>query len=124
MIVGIDVGSQSLKAVLLDDRLRPAGSGRRSYPIDFPQPGWAEQSPAVWEEAFGPAIAEALAAAGRKPGDVTAIGIAGQLDGCIAVDGSGAALAPIWMAAIWRRRPAGCCPMHLLARDRCASISP
>ena len=99
MILGVDVGSQSLKAVLLDDTLRTAGSGRRGYAIDFPQPGWAEQSPAVWEQALGPAIAEALAAAGQEPGDVTAIGIAGQLDGCIAVDGAGAALAPclIWM---------------------------
>ncbi len=67
MILGIDVGSQSLKAVLLDDKLRTIGSGRRGYAIDFPQPGWAEQSPAVWEHALGPAIAEALAAAGRKP---------------------------------------------------------
>ena len=67
MILGIDVGSQSLKAVLLDDKLRTVGSGRRGYAIDFPQPGWAEQSPAVWEQALGPAIAEALAAAGRKP---------------------------------------------------------
>jgi xylulokinase len=99
MIIGIDAGSQSLKAVLLDDRLRTIGSGRRGYAIDFPQPGWAEQGPAVWEQALGPAIAEALAAAGRKASDVTAIGVAGQLDGCIAVDGAGAALAPclIWM---------------------------
>jgi len=99
MFLGIDVGSQSLKAVLLDDKLRPAGSGRSTYGIDFPQPGWAEQSPALWEQGLGPAIAEALAAAGRKPGDVAALGIAGQLDGCIAVDAGGAALAPclIWM---------------------------
>jgi xylulokinase len=99
MIVGIDVGSQSLKAVLLDDSLRAVGSGRRAYGIEFPQPGWAEQSPAVWEGALGPAIAETLAAAGRKPADVAALGIAGQLDGCIAVDTGGNALAPclIWM---------------------------
>jgi len=99
MILGIDVGSQSLKAVLLEDSLRVAGSGRSTYAIDFPQPGWAEQSPALWEQALGPAIAEALAVAGRKPGDVAALGIAGQLDGCIAVDVNGAALAPclIWM---------------------------
>jgi xylulokinase len=99
MILGVDVGSQSLKAVLLDDRLRTVGSGRSSYAIDFPRPGWAEQSPALWEQALGPAIAEALKAAGRTPNDVRALGVAGQLDGCIAVDAGGAALAPclIWM---------------------------
>lgn len=99
LLLGIDVGSQSLKAVLLDERLRPLGSGRRAYPIAFPRPGWAEQDPASWEAALGPAIAEALATAGRKPEDVAALGLAGQLDGCIPVDAKGRALHPclIWM---------------------------
>jgi xylulokinase len=97
--LGIDVGSQSLKAVLLDERLRLLGSGRRSYAIAFPRPGWAEQDPAVWEAALAPAIGETLAAAGRRPQDVGALGIAGQLDGCIAMAADGRPLHPclIWM---------------------------
>src|SRR5262249_15630644 len=102
MIVGVDVGSQSLKAVVLDDRLRAIGRGRRAYAIDFPRPGWAEQDPRRWEDALGPAIAEALAVAGCAAGDVTALGIAGQLDGCVAVDASGGPLAP---CLIWMDRP-------------------
>src|SRR5262245_48448815 len=99
MYLGVDVGSQSLKAVLLDESLRTIGSGRRAYAIDFPQPGWAEQHPAVWEQALGPAIAEALAVAGRRASDVTALGVGGQLDGCIAAAADGTAQAPclIWM---------------------------
>jgi xylulokinase len=99
MFLGVDVGSQSLKAVLLDDSLRTVGSGRSTYVIDFPQPGWAEQAPAVWEAALAPAIAEALASAGRRAADVTALGVGGQLDGCIAVGADGTALVPclIWM---------------------------
>jgi xylulokinase len=106
MFLGIDVGSQSLKAVLLDGALRLVGRGARSYPIAFPQPGWAEQQPVLWEAALAPAAAEALAAAGRGPGDVVAIGIAGQLDGSVAVDAGGRALGPclIWMD---RRADAG-----------------
>jgi xylulokinase len=111
LLLGIDVGSQSLKAVLLDERLRPLGSGRRNYPIAFPRPGWAEQDPHLWEAALGPAVAEALAAAGRKAGDVAAIGIAGQLDGCIPVDAQGRALHPclIWMD---RRAEASLAPVR------------
>lgn len=99
MFVGVDVGSQSLKAVVLDAGLTLIGSGRRAYPIAFPRPGWAEQAPELWEGALGPAIADALAAAGRKPADVTALGLAGQLDGCVPVGSDGRALAPclIWM---------------------------
>ena len=99
MFLGIDVGSQSLKAVLLDDALHFVGRGARSYPIAFPQPGWAEQHPALWEAALAPATAEALAAAGCSPTDVTAVGIAGQLDGSVPADEAGRALGPclIWM---------------------------
>lgn len=99
MYLGIDVGSQSLKAVLLDEGLRLLGRGARSYAIAFPQPGWAEQDSSLWEAALPPAIAMALAAAGRRAGDVVALGIAGQLDGCVPVDSGGQALAPcmIWM---------------------------
>ena len=106
MFLGIDVGSQSLKAVLLDGALRLIGRGARGYPIAFPQPGWAEQQPALWEAALGPAVADAVAAAGQAPRDVTAIGIAGQLDGSVAVDAAGRALGPclIWMD---RRADAG-----------------
>jgi xylulokinase len=106
MFLGIDVGSQSLKAVLLDDGLRLVGRGARSYPIAFPQPGWAEQQPDLWEAALAPAAAEALVAAGRGPSDVAALGIAGQLDGSVPVDAAGRALGPclIWMD---RRADAG-----------------
>jgi xylulokinase len=106
MFLGIDVGSQSLKAVLLDSALRPVGRGARSYPIAFPQPGWAEQEPGLWEGALAPAVAEALAAAGRGPRDVVAIGVAGQLDGSVPVDAAGRAVGPclIWMD---RRADAG-----------------
>ena len=99
MFVGIDIGTQSLKAVVCDSALAVRGSAATSYEPVFPRPGWAEQDPACWERALAPTIADALAAAAVAPDQVVALGIAGQLDGCIACDADGAALAPalIWM---------------------------
>jgi xylulokinase len=99
MIVGADVGTQSLKAVVLTRDLDVLGEHRISYRPDFPQAGWAQQDPIVWENALAPAIAGALAAAVIKPDEVTALGLTGQLDGCIAADGAGKPLYPclIWM---------------------------
>jgi len=99
LLIGIDVGSQSLKAVVLDERLRLLGSGRRAYPIRFPRPGWAEQDVELWEAALGPAVADALGAAERDAGDVSALGLSGQLDGAIALGADGRPLHPclIWM---------------------------
>ena len=99
MFVGVDIGTQSLKVVVTDSRLASKGSARHAYQASFPRPGWAEQDPVLWEAALAPAIAAALTEAGVAAGDVRGLGICGQLDGCIAVDHDGRALAPclIWM---------------------------
>ena len=98
-ILGIDIGTQSLKAVVLGEGLRPRGAGSAAYEPRFPQPLWAEQDPRLWLEGLSPAIGRALAEAGIAAADVGALGIAGQLDGCLPVDRQGEALGPclIWM---------------------------
>ncbi|HXU58490.1 MAG TPA: FGGY family carbohydrate kinase, partial [Verrucomicrobiae bacterium] len=78
-ILGIDIGTQSLKAVVLGEGLTPLGGGAASYQPQFPQPLWAEQDPRLWLEALRPAIGQALAEAGIAGAEVGAIGIAGQL---------------------------------------------
>jgi xylulokinase len=99
MFVGVDLGTQSLKAVVVDEQFRVLGKAATGYRPDFPKPGWAEQDPAAWEAALAPSIAGALAAAGVRPADIRGLGIAGQLDGCIAVDAGCRALHPglLWM---------------------------
>ena len=98
-ILGIDIGTQSLKAMVLGEGLRPQGAGAAAYEPRFPQPLWAEQDPRLWLEGLRPAIGRALAEAGVAASDVGALGIAGQLDGCLPVDRRGEALGPclIWM---------------------------
>ncbi len=99
MFLGIDIGTQSLKVVVTDARLAPMGAARAAYRPSFPQPGWAEQDPQLWEHALAPTIAKALTAAGGAPDRVRGIGFCGQLDGCVPVDAAGRALHPclLWM---------------------------
>ena len=99
MIVGIDIGTQSLKAVVLDKSLGVCGEAATPYQPSFPKPGWVEQAPELWEAALAPTIGQALGLAGMKPDDVEALGIGGQLDGCIAINKSGNPVHPclIWM---------------------------
>lgn len=97
--LGIDIGTQSLKAALLDDDLALLATADGAYRPSFPRPGWAEQSTQLWLDQLRPVIGAALARAGLAPADVTALAICGQLDGCVAVDAAGMALGPaiIWM---------------------------
>jgi xylulokinase len=109
-VLGIDIGTQSLKAVVLDDDLIPRGEAARSYSYEQPRPGWAEQDPALWLCALRPAIAAAMGAARMQPADIAVLAVCGQLDGCIATDEAGSALTP---AIIWMDRRAAPDIVHL-----------
>ncbi len=97
--LGIDIGTQSLKAAVLDDDLKLLATADRGYRPTYPRPGWAEQSSQLWLDALRPVIGAALEGAGLAADDIAAISICGQLDGCVPVDSRGTALAPaiIWM---------------------------
>lgn len=103
LVIGLDLGTQSLKAVVCDASLAVRGQFAVAYATEHPAPDRAEQDPRSWEQALAPAIARALAAAGAGAEDIAALAIAGQLDGCIAVDAAGAPLHP---ALIWLDRRA------------------
>lgn len=103
LVLGLDLGTQSLKAVVCDERLVVRGQHVAGYSTLLPAPDQAEQDPRDWEAALGPAIAGALAAAGARAEDIAAIALVGQLDGCIPVTATGAA---IQRALIWQDRRA------------------
>ncbi len=103
MLLGLDIGTQSLKAVILDDELKVVGEGARAYSPLFPKQEQAEQDPRTWERALGPAIADALKGALISATDVQAVGVAGQLDGCVPVMSNGD---PIGNCLIWMDRRA------------------
>jgi xylulokinase len=123
VLLGIDVGTQSLKAVVVDERLQPRGRAGRALAVHHPQPGWAEQDPRDWLQALRPAIGLALAAAGITPDEVVAIGVTGQLDGAVAVDAACEPLAPalIWMDRRADAELAGIDPV--LVRERAGQVA-
>jgi xylulokinase len=121
-VLGVDIGTQSLKAVILGDDLATLGTGGSAYRPSFPRPGWAEEDARLWLDALGPAIAAALLAARLKPSDIKAMAVCGQLDGCVATDRRGAALAP---AVIWMDRRAAETASRLdpaVVRKRCGLV--
>ena len=103
LLVGLDLGTQSVKAVVCDAGLTVRGVHAVAIATSYPAPGRVEQDPRAWEAALGPAIAGALAAAGAKRGDIAALALTGQLDGCVPVDAAGA---PVHPALIWQDRRA------------------
>jgi xylulokinase len=98
-VIGCDLGSQSLKVVLLSADGRLCGEAAASYPIEYPQPAWAEQPADAWMEALESGIRQLLERTGALPTQIRALGLDAQVDGAMPVDSSGTPLANciIWM---------------------------
>ncbi len=106
-LLGIDVGTSGLKAVLLDSRGGVAGSVTETYPLAVPRPGWAEQAPVRWWEACSRAVRRLLSRKGIAPSKVAGVGLTGQMHGSVFLDGRGKVLMP---AILWcDQRTAGEC---------------
>jgi xylulokinase len=98
-LLGIDVGTTGLKAVLAHANGTMLAQASQEYPTHYPQPNWAEQDPEQWWRACCEVVPRVLAMAGVSGRDIAAIGASGQGVGVVPVDSDGAVLRPaiIWM---------------------------
>jgi sugar (pentulose or hexulose) kinase len=98
-VIGIDGGTESLRAHVFDLSGRSRGVGKCAYATDFPEPGRAEQNPDDWWHAAGVAVREAVAAAGVTPDQITAICCDTTSCTVVALDEDGRPLRPclLWM---------------------------
>lgn len=96
--LGIDLGTSSVKALLLGEHGTVLGDGSAALTFSMPQPGYAEQSPADWWNATIAAVRQAVAAC-ESPPEIGGVGVSGQMLGSVLidVDGSAADSCIIWM---------------------------
>ncbi len=101
--IGCDVGSQSLKGVLLDPAGDIVASASAAYDVRYPHPAWADQDPGDWRRALAAVVRRIVAEAGVAPAEIVALGLASQVDGVVPVD---ADANPLRDAIIWLDRRA------------------
>lgn len=101
--LGLDVGTGSTKAGLVDADGRLLAVGRSPHVIDEPRPGWSETDPRVWLDAAGRAARSALAAAADRGHRVRVVttGLSGQMHGVVVCDHD---LEPLRPAVLWSDR--------------------
>ena len=95
MFLGLDLGTSSVKALLLDREGRELGEGSHPYAVRAPRPGWAESDPSDW---LSGALAAARKAIADRGPEVGAIAVCGQMHGVVLVDEGGQPLRP---AILW-----------------------
>ena len=99
LLLGIDVGTSSVKAVLLDLRGNLCAVCQAEYPLHHIRPAWVEQDPEDWWRATCQAIREALAKVPHASERVLGLAVSSQAPALLPLDRSGRPLRPamIWM---------------------------
>jgi xylulokinase len=90
LLLGIDVGSSSVKVSILDGEsgecLASAFCPQKEMEIIALKPGWAEQSPEVWWKNLKAAVLDCINSLDRKHKEIGAIGISYQMHGLVIID--------------------------------------
>jgi xylulokinase len=95
VLLGLDLGTSSVKALLMAEDGDTIGEGSASYPVRSPRSGWAESSPEDW---WNTVVEATQTAVGPHGAEVGAIGLSGQMHGIVLADDRGHPLRP---AILW-----------------------
>jgi xylulokinase len=94
LLLGVDIGTSSVKGVICDTEGNILAQASRDHDLASPQPGWAEQSPAIWWANAVAVIRDCLAGPDVAAEHIAAIGTTGMLPALVLVDENGQPLRP------------------------------
>lgn len=103
LLIGVDLGTHSLRVNVFSTRGRILDSAYGSYPLHKPRPMWVEQDPEDWWNAFCKSIAEIKRRGKIDLKLVSVIAIAGQTNGHVFLDANGNTLGS---SIVWQDRRA------------------
>jgi xylulokinase len=92
MYMGIDLGTSSVKAVLVDESNQVVATASASIQVSRPQPLWSEQDPETWWRATCAAVGEL--GLQKDLAKVRATGLSGQMHGATLLDAADRPLRP------------------------------
>ena len=96
--LGLDVGTSSIKALLIDRDQRIVADASAPLSLSRPRPLWSEQNPQDWVEGVEAVVAAIRRRAPTAFARLCAIGLSGQMHGATFLD---AADAPLRPAILW-----------------------
>ena len=104
VFLGTDIGTYGTKSCLVDSSGKVLATSFVESDILIPNPGWAEQWPDVWLNAYVESVREVLNISGMDPADIGGVSISGLFSGSgVPVDKE---FKPIRPAIIWMDRRA------------------
>lgn len=98
MFIGIDIGTTSVKSVLVDEAGLLVGTASRPLSVSRPHPGWSEQDPEDWWNAVVATLDRLSADHPAAMSAAEGIGLSGQQHGATLLDADHRVLRP---AILW-----------------------
>lgn len=84
MYIGIDLGTSSVKLLLVDGDGKIINSVTQTYKVHYPRDGWSEQNPEDWYSGVIGGIMRLLV--GQDKSAVKGVGVGGQMHGLVVLD--------------------------------------
>ncbi len=104
LLLGLDLGTTAVKAVLFDLAGREVASASREYALDAPAPGVVEADAETYWNAAARCLREAAAAAGRDGERIAGLSVSSQGETFVPVDSRGR---PLRRVIVWLDSRAG-----------------
>ena len=96
LYIGIDLGTSSVKLLLMDSSGKIVNIVTEEYPVSYPHPGWSEQRPEDWYEKTVAGVRKLIREADRE--QIAGISFGGQMHGLVSLDRDDQVIRP---AILW-----------------------
>ena len=95
MYIGIDLGTSSVKLLLIDDKGKIRKEVTKEYPLYYPQENWSEQNPDEWYDKTYEGLKDLVMG---YENEIKAISFSGQMHGLVLLDAEDKIIRP---AILW-----------------------
>lgn len=96
LYIGVDLGTSSVKLLLMDEAGDIKKIVTREYPLYYPKPGWSEQNPEDWYTALVDGMADLTKKCDKT--QIEGISFSGQMHGMVILDENDQVIRP---AILW-----------------------
>ncbi|MDD9149678.1 MULTISPECIES: xylulokinase [unclassified Sporolactobacillus] len=121
-VIGVDLGTSSVKVLLVDQTGRVAAEATKSYPLIQKAPGCNEQDPEEWFDKTKQALRQLVNGSGIDSNDIEGLSFSGQMHGLVLLDSNHRIVRP---AILWNdtRTTEQCCEIREILGDKLLSIT-
>ena len=98
MYIGIDLGTSSVKILMMTREGRIVDEATEEYPVYYPHANWAEQNPEDWWQGTLKALKTLIERNEAVKSQIQGISFSGQMHGMVALDAKGDVITP---AILW-----------------------